>query len=66
MFVLKRLTENYTNMKGGKLYACFVDFEKAFDSVIRPGLEVKLKELNINGKIYDIISNQVINIPKPN
>ena len=44
-------------MKGGKLYACFVDFQKAFDSVIHPGLQVKLKELNINGKFYDIISS---------
>lgn len=57
MFVLKSLIDKYTNMKGGKLYTCFVDFQKAFDSVIHPGLQVKLRELNINGKFYDIISN---------
>ena len=57
MFVLKSLIDKYTNMKGGKLYACFVDFQKAFDSVIHPGLQVKLKELNINGKFYDIVSS---------
>ena len=45
MFVLKSLIDKYTNMKGGKLYACFVNFQKAFDSVINPGLQVKLKEM---------------------
>ena len=31
------------NLNGGKLYSCFVDFRKAFDFVIHPGLQVKLK-----------------------
>ena len=35
----------------------FVDFRKAFDSVIHPGLQVKLKELDINGNFYDILSS---------
>ena len=29
---------------------CFVDFRKAFDSVIHPGLQIKLNELDIYGK----------------
>ena len=32
-------------------------FKKAFDSVIHPGFQVQIKELYINGKFYDIISN---------
>ena len=55
MFVLKSLINKYINSKGGKLYSCFVDFHKASDTVIHPGLKVKLRELNINGKFYDIL-----------
>lgn len=52
---MKTLIDKYINIKGGKLYTCFVDFQKAFDSVVHPGLQVKLKELSINGKFYDIV-----------
>ena len=54
---MKSLIDKYINVNGGKLYSCFVDFRKAFDSVIHPGLKIKLKELNINGKFYDILSS---------
>ena len=57
MIVMKSLIDKYINVNGGKLYSCFVDFRKAFDSVIHPGLKLKLKELNINGKFYDILSS---------
>ena len=33
----------------------FCRFHKAFDTVIHPGLRVKLKELNIYGKFYDVL-----------
>ena len=55
MFVLKSLNDKYINSKGKKLYFCFVDFHKAFDTVIHPGLRVKFKELNIYGKFYDVL-----------
>ena len=55
MFIMKSLIDKSININGEKLYSCFVDFRKAFDSVIHPGLQVKLKELNINGKFYDIL-----------
>lgn len=35
----------------------FVDFEKAFDSVWKKGLIVKLSDLNIKGKILNLIDN---------
>ena len=57
MFVLKTLIDKYTNKPGDKLFTCFVDFKKAFDSVILPGMKMKLRDMNINGKFYDIISN---------
>jgi hypothetical protein len=40
MFILKCLVDNYTNSKGNKLYACFVDFKRAFYTVIHPGMRI--------------------------
>ena len=56
MFVLKSLIDKYINRSAGRLYTCFVDFRKAFDTVIHPEIKVKLKENNIGGKFYDIIN----------
>ena len=39
MFVLKSLINKYINKSGGRLYTCFVDFRKAFDTVIHTGLK---------------------------
>ena len=60
MFVLKRFIDKYINMKRGRLYAWFVDFQKAFDSVKHPCLQIIPNDLNINGQFYDIINNPYI------
>lgn len=57
MFVLKSLIDKYISTPGGRLYTCFVDFRKAFDTVIHPGIKFKLQQLQINGKFYDIINS---------
>lgn len=57
MFVLKTILDKYTNRKGGKIYACFVDFKKAFDRVIHCGIKYKLLENNISGKFYTILKD---------
>ena len=57
MFVLKSLIFKYINKSGGRLYTCFIAFRKAFDTVMHPGIKVKLKENNIGGKFYDIINS---------
>ena len=51
MFVLKTLIDKYINQPGGRLFTCFVDFRKAFDTVIHPGIKLKHKENNIGGEI---------------
>ena len=56
-FIVKCLIDKYCNTKEGRLYACFVDFQKAFDSVIHCGLKLKLLQLNIGSKFYNIINN---------
>ena len=42
--------------KNKKLYCCFIDFRKAFDSVWRIGLWMKMLGNGINGKIFNLFS----------
>jgi hypothetical protein len=34
-FVIKTMIDKYLRFKRGRLYWCFVDFEKAFESIYR-------------------------------
>ena len=44
-----------------KLYVCFVDFKKAFDSVVRKALLHKLLKKGIGGKFFDLVTNMYSN-----
>ena len=57
IFVLKTLIDKQFK-KGGKLYCCFVDFSKAFDTIWRKGLLAKVKSYGIDGKILNVIESQ--------
>ena len=52
-----RLAENVQRQNNSKIYICFVDFRKAFDSVWHDGFFLKLLENRVGGKFYDIIKN---------
>ena len=53
---LKTTVNKYvTDRKGKKLFTCFVDFQKAFDSIWHEGLFYKLEKKGINGNFLDII-----------
>ena len=56
LFVLKTLIDSY-KAQGKKLYACFVDFQKAFDSVWRLGLIYKLIKYGMNLDMIKLIRN---------
>ena len=56
IFVLRTLIQKYKKSKK-KLYACFVDFSKAFDSIWRDGLLYKLQHYQITGKIFKLIAH---------
>ena len=43
--------------QGKKLYLCFIDFRKAFDRVWRAGLLLKILNIGIGGKLYNVIKN---------
>ena len=57
IFVLKCIIEKYLKTDTKKLFVCFVDFHKAFDTVIHPGIRYKLVRNGINGLFYKIICN---------
>ena len=54
IFVLNSLIELYLH-KQKRIYACFVDYRKAFDLVDRSSLWQKLNLNKINGKILNVI-----------
>ena len=55
IFSLHVLITIYTKVLKKKLYCCYVDYRKAFDSVPRIYLWYKLLAYGINGKIFNIV-----------
>jgi hypothetical protein len=60
IFVLQALVEKYANKK--KLYMCFIDFEKAYDSVWREALLYKLLKNGVRGLFYSQIKAMLNNV----
>ena len=56
LFCLKTLISKYTK-NNQKLFTCFIDLRKAFDTVWHPGLLSKLQNLSINGPFYNMIKS---------
>ena len=44
-----------------KVYLCFVDFRKAFDSVLHDGLLYKLLQYDVGGKFLSLIKSLYAN-----
>ena len=58
ILTLKALVNKYVSDKNGKkLYTCFVDFQKAFDSIWHDALFRKLENKGINGNFLELIKN---------
>jgi hypothetical protein len=58
LFVLKTLINKYVHKNKRKLFACFVDLQKAFDSVWRNGLLFKLVKIGVGEQFYNIVKQQ--------
>ena len=55
---LKAVVNKYVgDQKGKKLFTCFIDFQKAFDSVWHDGLFRKMENKGINGNFLNQIKN---------
>lgn len=57
IFTLRALIEKYSHHYKQKIYACFVDFKKAFDSVWHEGLFHRILSYGIGGNIYALIKS---------
>ena len=58
---LRTLIDKYVHGHQTKVYACFVDFRKAFDSVWHDGLLFKLLQYNVRGKFFSLIKSLYAN-----
>lgn len=56
LFILKCIIDTYCNSKNGRVFACFVDFQKAFDTVVHTGIKIKLLQIGVRFLFYNIIS----------
>ena len=71
LFVLKTLINKYVHKNIRKLFVCFVDLQKAFDSVWRNGLLFKLVKItafkfeNSHSNFFHIHSGKTRGFPKP-
>ena len=57
IFILKTLILKYVQTNKGKIFSCFVDLRKAFDSLWHNGLLYKLKQNGIGNRFYKVISD---------
>jgi hypothetical protein len=53
--ILSNLINDYCHKRSSKIYGCFVDFSKAFDSIPRDRMFKKLLDIGVTGKFYDLI-----------
>ena len=63
VLTLRTLIDKYVNCHQKKVYACFVDFRKAFESVWHDGPLYKLLKINIRGNFYNVIKSLYSNSP---
>ena len=55
LFALKHVVNKYVTTGKKKLYACFVDLKKAFDSVWHKGIFYKLENLGLHGNLLSLV-----------
>ena len=53
--------EKYIRSKKKKLFVCFIDFKKAFDSIWHTALFLKLRQLGVSDLFYKIIKDMYVN-----
>lgn len=59
--IIHNIVNQYCHKYGKKVYGCFVDFQRAFDSIPRDVLFQKLHNYGIKGKFYKTLQNMYLN-----
>jgi exonuclease III len=62
IFALKSLINNTLSSKRKRLYCCFIDYSKAFDSIVHDKLWLKLFRSGISGKMLQVIKSIYKNV----
>ena len=57
ILTLDTCIQKYVKKNKSKLYTCFTDFQKAFDTVSREALIYKLFKLGVKGKFLAVLSH---------
>ena len=57
MFVLRHLIDSHVKQNRKQIFAAFIDFEKAFDTVWRDALLYKLLKAGIHGRMFNMIKS---------
>nr|XP_006825234.1 PREDICTED: RNA-directed DNA polymerase from mobile element jockey-like [Saccoglossus kowalevskii] len=61
VLTLHTVIKKYQTQKK-RIYCCFVNLKKCFDTIWRTALQYKLLNNNINGKVYNIIKSMYTNM----
>ena len=61
IYTLSTCIEKYVSFHKKRLYSCFVDYAKAFDTVCREALLYKLWKLGIQGKFFNCLQDMYTN-----
>ena len=62
MFVLCAIIQRYLLKKSGKVFVCFADFKKAFDTINRSVLWNVLRKSGVGGKMLRILQSTYIRV----
>ena len=57
IFTLRTLIDKYAHKHNSKIYACFIDFKKAFYSIWHEGLFHRLLSCGIGGNMFTLIKD---------
>ena len=55
LLTLSTCIEKYTKVRNKRVFSCFIDYQKAFDTISREALLYKLHEQGIRGKFFNCL-----------